>query len=128
MYLTVTMKPNIKVTEQTVRYWIAKHRVAIGSVIVQTVEELESQYGDEVRRVAAEHGSYHKLIKALESRDPPLKVTSQVAKNWLRRFGGDGRGVSDVLNAGHLECGTVSKSAMLPQKLARTARSLVPGC
>ena len=50
MYLTIMKNPSVKVTEETVRYWINKYRAPAGSIAVESVEELEAQYGADVRR------------------------------------------------------------------------------
>ena len=69
------MKPPAKVAEQTVRYWISKHRVAVGSLTMGSVDELEAQYGSVIRRFADAQGIGYKLMKALESHNLPVKIT-----------------------------------------------------
>ena len=38
MYLTITKKPSVKVTEETARYWINKNRASAGSIAVESIE------------------------------------------------------------------------------------------
>ena len=93
---------SIKTTEGQVRYWIQKYRLPAGAIEIHTVEELQEKYGQEIRTAYAAHTTSHKLMTALNARDPCVRITRQVAENWLRRYGGAGAGLTQILNCGHL--------------------------
>ena len=81
----------INTTEGQVRYWIQKYRLPPGATEVNSVDELEEKYGQEIRTAYAAHSTYHKLMGALRARSPPVRISHQVAENWLRRHGAAGQ-------------------------------------
>ena len=68
-------QPAIKVSYQAVRTWWGEYRLAIDSAVL-TVQQLEDQYGDSIRHLAAEYPTSYKLTKALLTQTPPLCIDS----------------------------------------------------
>ena len=90
------------VTEGVLKQWILKYRLPADAVVVSGSDELEKKYGDAIRHLAAENRTGYKLMDALKKRAPPLYVTEQAAKDWLRRYG-SAEPVTQINSAGHLE-------------------------
>ena len=68
-------QPAIKVSHQAVRTWWGEYRLAIDSAVL-TVQQLEDQYGDRIRHLAAEYPTSYKLTKALMSQTSLLCIDS----------------------------------------------------
>ena len=85
------------------RIWWTKHRVMAGGIRLSSSREVEEKYGAVLREETMTDASVFMFQKALEARSPPLLVSEEVAKGWLREHGGYVR----VDSAGHLElrCG-----------------------
>ena len=99
-------RPPIPCTHACVKEWWKKYRAAGASEGIKTAKEFEDKYGKAVRHLASQYPTSYKFSKALREMDSPLYVSDGIAKEWLRKFGGQ----SDLRNidsAGHLEmeCG-----------------------
>ena len=79
------VKQGIEVSHAAVKTWWGKHRVAEGSVRALTVQEVETQYGDQLRALAVEQNSAYKLCKAALSLSPPLCMSDALCRQWLHR-------------------------------------------
>ena len=100
-YLWTALKnhqPPIEVSEGVVKTWWNKHRVNTGPKL--TAEQLNEQYGDIARTLAAEHTTSYRLTSALQKNVPPIFVTDAVARQWMKKYLGD---VRQIEAAGHLE-------------------------
>ena len=100
-YLWTALKnhqPPIEVSEGVVKTWWNKHRVNTGPKL--TAEQLNEQYGDIARTLAAEHTTSYRLTGALQKNVPPIFVTDAVARQWMKKYLGD---VRQIEAAGHLE-------------------------
>ena len=78
-------KPPIIVTDGMLKLWFAKYRLPSDAVTVDSLEELHSRYGDVLPSLAAQHPTAYRLNKVLKERTPPLYVSEEVLKRWLRR-------------------------------------------
>ena len=79
-------KPPIIVTDGMLKLWFAKYRLPSDAVTVDSLEELHSKYGDVLPSLAAQHPTAYRLNKVLKERTPPLYVSEEVLKRWLRRY------------------------------------------
>ena len=109
--------------DAAVKTWLTKYYTPVGAVRVESAEELEEQYGGRVRAVGVDGVSAFLFCKALREGSPSVIVSDTVAKQWLRRFGGQEK-LRDVQLAGHLECwfgeairGDPEARALGPQEL-----------
>jgi hypothetical protein len=102
--------PAITVSVGVLKQWIMKYRVqdamdVYGSacmvwhgnkiwyaglppdaVVIADSADLERRYGSEIRPLTGSHTGL-KFMLMLKKRNPPLYVTEQTAKNWLRVYG-----------------------------------------
>ena len=79
-------KPPIIVTDGMLKLWFAKYRLPSDAVTVDSLEELHSRYGDVLPALAAQNPTAYRLDKVLKERTPPLHVSEEVLKRWLRRY------------------------------------------
>ena len=79
-------KPPIIVTDGMLKLWFAKYRVPSDAVSVDSLEELHSRYGDVLPALAAQNPTAYRLNRVLKERTPPLYVSDEVLKRWLRRY------------------------------------------
>ena len=93
-------RPPVRVSEGVLKVWFAKQAAPPDTVIVSSAAELDEQYGEVVRSLAATHASAYKLCRAMLTATPPLRVTDGIAKEWLRRYG---QVLQYINSAGHLE-------------------------
>jgi hypothetical protein len=56
------------------------------AVVIADSADLERRYGSEIRPLTGSHTGV-KFMHMLKKRNPPLYVTEQTAKNWLRVYG-----------------------------------------
>ena len=85
-YLWTALKnhqPPIEVSEGVVKTWWQKHRVNTGPKL--TAEQLNEQYGDIARTLAAEHTTSYRLTGALQKHVPPIFVIDAVARRWMKK-------------------------------------------
>ena len=91
-------KPPIVVTDGMLKLWFAKYRLPDDAVTVDSLEELHSRYGDVLLPLAAQNPTAYRLNKVLRERTPPLYVSEEVLKRWLRRYtDGDLLGINSGL-------------------------------
>ena len=79
-------KPPIIVTDGMLKLWFAKFRLPSDAVTVSSAEELHRRYGDVLPALAAHNPTAYRLMKVLQARTPPLYVSEEVLKQWLRRY------------------------------------------
>ena len=79
-------RPPVIVTDGMLKLWFAKYRVPSDAVTVESVEELHTRYGDVLPALAAQNPTAYRLDKVLKGRTPPLHVSEEVLKRWLRRY------------------------------------------
>ena len=73
-------RPPVWVSEGVLKMWFSTQASPPGTVTVSSAAELEKQYGDVVRALAAIHASAYKLCRAMLTATPPLRDTDGVAK------------------------------------------------
>ena len=73
-------RPPVRVSDGVLKVWFATQAAPPGTVTVSSASELDEQYGDMVRALAATHESAYKLCRALLAATPPLRVTDGLAK------------------------------------------------
>ena len=79
-------RPPIIVTDGMLKLWFAKYRLPSDAVTVSSAEELHRMYGDVLPALAAQNPTAYRLSKVLKERAPPLYVSEEVLKRWLRRY------------------------------------------
>jgi hypothetical protein len=93
-------RPPLRITLAVVKQWWKKYKVLGGEQSVRNAQELDDQYGDIVRELAAESGTPFTLARALRERAEPLYVPDGILRQWFQKFQGD---LKSVYSAGHLE-------------------------
>ena len=82
----VRRMPPIEVSEGVLKVWLHKTGIPDGAVVLKSAADLQTRYGDLVIRLFFEHRSAYLLCKALRAQQPPLYVTEDACKYWLRRY------------------------------------------
>ena len=95
--------PPVHVTVAVCKQWIDKYCTPVGSVRLDTVEELEARYGAQVRRVLHLGTTAYTFWVSLRELQPALYVTEGVARAWLLQYAGQGAPHTVVRSAELLE-------------------------
>ena len=96
----VRRMPPIEVSEGVLKVWLHKTGIPDGAVVLQSAADLQTRYGELVLGLSVEHHSAFRLCKALRAQQPPLYVTDEICKVWLKAHASD---FKVVQSAGRLE-------------------------
>ena len=119
--------PPLDVTDGVLKQWVLKYRVPAGAVTLQGADELEKRYGAAIRHLVAENRTGYKLQAALKKLTPPLYVSDQASKDWLRKYG-TAEPVRQINSAGHLKCTSASVFVMMTRRRPSGRMACKIGC
>ena len=94
--------PPLDVSKGILKQWILKYRLPADAIKIMGAEDLEKRYGEAIRHLATSDCTGYKLQAALKKLSPPLYVSDQASRDWLRKYG-TAKPVTQINNAGHLE-------------------------
>ena len=92
-------QPPIIVSDGMLKVWFAKYRLPSDVVTVSSVEELNRTYGDILLALAVQHPTSYRLMRALQTRTPPVYASDSMLRNWFLRY----FNMEPVNSAAHLE-------------------------
>ena len=94
--------PPLDVSEGVLKQWILKYRLPADAIQIMGAEDLEKRYGEAIRHLATSDCTGYKLQAALKKLSPPLYVSDQASRDWLRKYGST-EPIVQINSAGHLE-------------------------
>ena len=94
--------PPLDVSKGVLKQWILKYRLPADAVKIMGAEDLEKRYGKAIRHLATDNCTGYKLQAALKKLSPPLYVSDQASRDWLRKYGST-EPIVQINSAGHLE-------------------------
>ena len=79
--------PPLDVSKGVLKQWILKYRLPADAIKIMGAEDLEKRYGEAIRHLATSDCTGYKLQAALKKLSPPLYVSDQASRDWLRKYG-----------------------------------------
>ena len=92
-------QPPIIVSDGMLKVWFAKYRLPSDAVSVSSAEELNRMYGDILPALAVQHPTSYRLMRALQTRTPPVYASGPTINHWLSRY----FHMEPINSAAHLE-------------------------